>query len=108
MNWFRKNDGNRFLWPGYGENSRVLKWICERVDGAGKAKKTPIGQVPTPDALDVGGLGLAAEDLKLLLEVDVPGWRNEAADVAANYAKFGNRLPAALNDQLNALKQRLG
>ncbi len=107
VNWFRKDSGNKFLWPGYGDNSRVLKWICERVEGTGKAQKTAIGNVPTPDALDLSGLNLPADDVKTLLAVDVPGWQAEVADVAANYAKFGNHLPKALTEQLEGLKQRL-
>jgi phosphoenolpyruvate carboxykinase (GTP) len=108
VNWFRKSADGKFLWPGYGENSRVLKWICERVEGTGKAQRTPIGNLPAPDALDLSGLNLSAEDLKLLLTVDAPGWQNEVADVAANYAKLDSHLPKALSDQLDALKSRLG
>jgi phosphoenolpyruvate carboxykinase (GTP) len=108
VNWFRKSDNNKFLWPGYGDNSRVLKWICERVEVTGNARKTAIGNLPTPDALDLSGLNLAAEDVKCLLAVDVAGWKTEVADVAANYAKFGSHLPKALNDQLDGLKKRLG
>jgi phosphoenolpyruvate carboxykinase (GTP) len=107
-NWFRKDSTGKWLWPGYSENSRVLKWICERVEGAGKAQKTAIGNLPTPDALDLSGLNLTGEDVKCLLAVDVAGWKNEVADVAANYAKFGSHLPKALNDQLDELRKRLG
>jgi phosphoenolpyruvate carboxykinase (GTP) len=108
VNWFRKNGRGKWLWPGYGENSRVLKWICERVEGKGKAQSTAIGNLPTPDALDLNGLNLPAEDVQLLLAVDAAGWRHEAADVAANYVKFGSRLPKALSDQLDGLRRRLG
>jgi phosphoenolpyruvate carboxykinase (GTP) len=108
VNWFRKSADGKFLWPGYGENARVLKWICERVEGNGKAQKTPIGNLPTPDALDLSGLNLPAESVKELLAVDPAGWRNEIADVAANYAKFGGHLPKALNEELAELKKRLG
>jgi phosphoenolpyruvate carboxykinase (GTP) len=108
VNWFRKNAEGKFMWPGYGENSRILKWICERVDGTGQAQKTAIGNVPTADALDLSGSEVTVEQLQQLLQVDVEGWKNEIADVAANYAKFGSRLPAALNAQLDNLKQRLG
>ena len=107
VNWFRKNGGNRFLWPGFGENSRVLKWICERTEGTGRAQSTPIGNLPAHDALDLSGLDLPADNLRQLLEVDVPGWKAEAADVAANYARFGSQLPQALKDQLAGLQQRL-
>ena len=108
VNWFRKDSGNKFLWPGYGENSRVLKWICERVEGTGKAQKTAIGNLPTPDALDLAGLNLPEDDVKTLLAVDTAGWKAEVADVAANYAKFDSHLPKALTEQLEGLKQRLG
>ena len=108
MNWFRKSADGKFLWPGYGDNSRVLKWICERIAGTGKAQKTPIGNLPTPDALDLAGLNLPADDLKQLLAVDAAGWKNEIADVAANYAHFGDKLPPALAKQLESLRQRLG
>jgi phosphoenolpyruvate carboxykinase (GTP) len=108
VNWFRKSAEGKFLWPGYGDNSRVLKWICERVQGTGKAQKTAIGNVPTADALDLNGLNLSAENVKELLAVDAAGWKNEIADVAANYAKFGDHLPKALASQLDSLRQRLG
>ena len=108
VNWFRRSAEGKFLWPGYGENSRVLKWVCERVEDAAKAQTTPIGNIPTPDALDLKGLDLPAGNLEELLKVDLAGWRNEIADVAANYAKMGDKLPQALNDQLASLKQRIG
>jgi phosphoenolpyruvate carboxykinase (GTP) len=107
VNWFRKSADGKFLWPGYGENSRVLKWIAERVDGTGKATKTPIGNLPTADALDLSGVNLPLDDVKALTSVDADGWKKEVDDVAANYTKFGNHLPQALNDQLAGLRQRL-
>jgi phosphoenolpyruvate carboxykinase (GTP) len=108
VNWFRKGANGKFLWPGYGENSRVLKWICERIDGTGRAQKTPIGNLPTTDALDLSGLKMPANDVKELLALDAPGWKNEVADVAVNYAKFGSHLPKALSEQLDGLRKRLG
>jgi len=108
VNWFRRSADGKFLWPGYGENSRVLKWICERVEGTAKAQTTPIGNIPTRDALDLCGLGMHDEDISQLLAVDLAGWKNEIADVAANYAKLGDKLPKALNDQLDSLKKRIG
>jgi phosphoenolpyruvate carboxykinase (GTP) len=108
VNWFRKDAGGKWLWPGYGENSRVLKWICERVDGTAKAQETPIGNLPTPDALDVTGIDIPSADLQQLLAVDIAGWKKEADDIAAYYAKFGDRLPKALNEQLDSLRKRLG
>ena len=108
MNWFYKNGSGRFLWPGYGENSRVLKWICERAEGTGQAQKTAIGNLPAANALDLSGLNLPANDLKQLLAVDVAGWKKETEDVAANYAKLGSHLPKAFKDQLDSLRKRLG
>ena len=108
VNWFRRDANGRWLWPGYGENSRVLKWICERVEGTGKAHQTPIGNLPVADALDVSGLNLPANDLKQLLELDAAGWKKEVEDVAVNYAKFDSKLPKALSDQLQSLRNRLG
>ena len=108
VNWFRRSADGKFLWPGYGENCRVLKWICERVEGTAKAQTTPIGNIPTRDALDLSGLGMHDEDINELLAVDLAGWKNEIADVAANYAKFGDKLPKALNEQLDSLRKRIG
>jgi len=108
VNWFRRSADGKFLWPGFGENSRVLKWICERVEGTAKAQSTPIGNLPTADGLDVAGLDGVANNLKELLVVDTVGWKKEVEDVAANYAKFGSHLPKALNEQLDGLRQRLG
>ncbi len=108
VNWFRKDEGGKWLWPGYGDNSRVLKWICERAEGRGQAQKTPIGNLPAAGALDVSGLDLPAADLEQLLAVDVAGWKTEVEDVAANYAKFGSHLPKALSDQLDGLRKRFG
>ena len=108
VNWFYKNGSGRFLWPGYGENSRVLKWICERAEGTGQAQKTAIGNLPAANALDLSGLNLPANDLKQLLAVDVAGWKKETEDVAANYAKLGSHLPKAFKDQLDSLRKRLG
>ena len=107
VNWFRKNGADHWLWPGYGENSRVLKWICERVDGTGKARQTPIGNLPTMDAIDTSGLAIAEENLKTLTAVDAPGWKNEADDIEAYYQKFDGRLPSRLKNELDSLRQRL-
>lgn len=107
VNWFRKSPEGKWLWPGYGENSRVLKWICERVEGTGKAVKTAIGYLPTEDGLDVSGLKTTAADLKQLLAVDAAGWQVEIADISANYDKFGGKIPVALKKELEGLKERL-
>jgi len=108
VNWFRKDDDGKFLWPGYGENSRVLKWIFERVEGTGEAVETPIGYLPAPGALDLSGLDIAEAAMKELLAVDKDGWLNEVEGLAKYYEEFGNRLPAELRKQLAALKERLG
>jgi phosphoenolpyruvate carboxykinase (GTP) len=108
VNWFRTGPDRKFLWPGYGENSRVLKWICERVEGTGKFTKTPIGNLPAADALDLAGLDLPDANLALLLKVDAPGWRQEVADVAAYYSRFNGKTPRELINQLNDLLLRLG
>jgi phosphoenolpyruvate carboxykinase (GTP) len=107
VNWFRKAEDGHWLWPGYGENSRVLKWIFERIEGCGQAVRTAIGNLPTLAALDLSGLKVPAEDLHTLLSVDVEGWRQEAAGLSAYYDEFDDRLPAALRKQLAALEGRL-
>jgi len=108
VNWFRRSSTNKWLWPGYGENSRVLKWVCERVEGTGKAVETPIGFLPTPDALDLSGLNLPPENLQELLAVDREGWKADIEDIRAYYKNYGARLPEALNQQLAELIRRLG
>jgi phosphoenolpyruvate carboxykinase (GTP) len=108
VNWFRKNDAGKYVWPGFGENSRVLKWISERLAGTAEATDTAIGRVPTRDALDTDGLDLSDDSLELLLTVDPETWREEAALVKPHYERFGDHLPAALWDELAKLEQRLG
>jgi phosphoenolpyruvate carboxykinase (GTP) len=108
VNWFRKDSDGRYVWPGFGENSRVLKWIVERLEGKADAVDTPIGRVPSRDALDVDGLGLSDADLDLLLTVDPAVWREEASLIPAHYDRFGDRLPKALREELAALEERLG
>jgi phosphoenolpyruvate carboxykinase (GTP) len=107
VNWFRKDDG-RYVWPGFGDNSRVLKWIVERLEGRADAVDTPIGRVPSRASLDVSGLDLSDADLDLLLSVDAATWREEAAGIPEHYDRFGDRLPQALRDELAALEERLG
>jgi len=108
VNWFRRGEGGRFLWPGYGENSRVLKWVVQRLEGTAGAVQTPIGKVPTPESLDVAGLGITSEDLDAVLRVDVEEWRAEVPAVTEWFTKFGDKLPAVLWAELDALKARLG
>jgi phosphoenolpyruvate carboxykinase (GTP) len=107
VNWFREEAGRGFLWPGYGENSRVLKWVFERVTGAGRAVDTPIGRLPTPDALDLRGLDLAPDILNALLTVDIDGWLAEIPLIHQHFEKFGDRLPQGLAQELAALEKRL-
>jgi len=107
VNWFRKDVRGKFVWPGYGDNSRVLKWIVDRLEGRAEAQDTPIGRLPTRQSLDVAGLDLSAEALDLLLSVDVDVWREEAALMAEAYEKFGDRLPPVLKAQQEALVKRL-
>jgi len=108
VNWFRKNADGKWLWPGYGDNVRVLKWICDRAEGKGKAVKTAIGNIPTPDAMDLSGLDIAKDDLAQLLAVDVEGWKKEAANIGSFYDLLGSRMPAALRKELTQLQERLG
>ena len=107
VNWFRKNEGGQFVWPGFGDNARVLKWIAERLDGEAEAIDTPVGRVPTREALDLSGLSLSDADLSTLLDVDAQVWAEEASLIPDFYAQFGDRLPAALWDQHAALTDRI-
>jgi len=107
VNWFRKTADGKWLWPGYGENSRVLKWICERIDGTGKAVETPIGYVPAPGAIDLSGLKVSDQDMAELLRVDVNAWLQEVESIKKHYSQFGDRLPPGLRDELKALEERL-
>ncbi|MET8543400.1 phosphoenolpyruvate carboxykinase (GTP) [Kitasatospora sp. NPDC004799] len=108
VNWFRKNAEGKFVWPGYGENSRVLKWIVERLEGTGEGVETPIGVLPTVDGFDLGGLELSKEDLDLLFTVDADIWRQEAALVPAHLETFGDHTPKELWDEYRNLVARLG
>jgi phosphoenolpyruvate carboxykinase (GTP) len=108
VNWFRKDASGKFVWPGFGENSRVLKWIADRLAGRAEATETPIGNVPTRESLDLDGLGLIDEQIDLLLRVDNDAWRDEAATIRPHYERFGEHLPPALWDELAKLEQRLG
>jgi phosphoenolpyruvate carboxykinase (GTP) len=108
VNWFRKAPDGRWLWPGYGENSRVLAWMCQRVDGKAGAVETPIGLLPRPEDLDLRGLDVPPEDLRELLRVDVDAWRAEIPDIERHFAQFGDRLPRRLREQLRQLQARLG
>ncbi len=107
VNWFRKDQDGKFVWPGFGDNARVLKWIAERIDGEAEAVDTAVGRVPTAQALDLSGLNLTDDQLSTLLEVDAEVWTEEASMIPDFYAQFGDRLPARLWDQHAALEARL-
>lgn len=107
VNWFRKGPQGKFLWPGYGENSRVLAWVFDRLEGRAQGRQTPIGVLPTQDALDVSGLDVSAADLAELLKVDAEEWRRELPLIEEHYAQFGDKLPQALRRQARLLAQRL-
>jgi phosphoenolpyruvate carboxykinase (GTP) len=107
VNWFRKDDDGNFLWPGFGENSRVLAWIFERCDGEGEEVETPIGLVPAKDALDLSGLDLNEDGLEQLLDVDPEEWKVQLPQIHQHYAQFGDTLPEELRAQLDALERRL-
>ena len=107
VNWFRRDQDGRFLWPGFGENSRVLKWVFERVNGEGAARETPIGLLPPADGLDISGLEISDEDLHDLLSVDIDGWKSAIAQIEDHFAQFGDKLPPILNEQLSSLSAAL-
>ena len=107
VNWFRKTADGDWLWPGYGDNSRVLAWMCERVEGKAGATKTPIGNLPDESDLDLTGLDLAPENIRDLLRVDAEAWQAEVPDIEQHFAQFGDRLPARLRNQFTELQERL-
>ncbi len=107
VNWFRQGKAGEFLWPGYGENSRVLKWIFERCDGKVHANETPIGRVPEVADLDTRGLDIKGSRVEELLSVDVDGWLAELPSIREHFAHFGNHLPEGLNAEVRALEERL-
>ena len=108
VNWFRKDEDGKFIWPGFGENSRVLEWVFRRCNGQGEAVETPMGLVPAEGEIDTSGLDVTAEDMSQLLTVDEDGMREELPQVEEHLAQFGDRLPGAVREQLEELKRRLG
>jgi phosphoenolpyruvate carboxykinase (GTP) len=107
VNWFRTDANGKFLWPGYGDNSRVLKWVFERCDGKAKAKETPIGYLPDPTDLDVAGLNISAADMANLLAVDVNGWLAEIPLIRQHFEKFGSHCPKGMIEEVDSLEKRL-
>ena len=105
VNWFRKTEDGRWLWPGFGENARVLKWMCERIDGKVDAVETSIGLMPTADGLDLDGLDIPAADVEELLRVDDNAWKAELPDLREFFAKFGDRLPPRMQAQIERAEQ---
>jgi phosphoenolpyruvate carboxykinase (GTP) len=108
VNWFRRDEDGRFLWPGYGENSRVLKWIFDRVDGTANATRTEIGFLPSPGDIDTKGLDVSADDMSAILSVDTDGWKSALPQIKDHYATFGAKLPVRLAAQLHQLASALG
>jgi len=107
VNWFRKNEEGKFMWPGFGENSRVLKWIFERCAGTADAVETAIGNMPTLDGIDFSGLDMSDEDIANLMRVDTEGWLSELPSIEEYYDTFGDHLPEELRNQVKALRERL-
>ena len=107
VNWFRTGADGKFLWPGYGENSRVLKWVFERCEGSAHANETPIGRLPSPEDLDTEGLNISEAAMKTLLSVDVDGWLAEVPLIREHFAKFGDHLPKGMAEEVDKLEQRL-
>ena len=108
VNWFRKTPDGKWMWPGFGDNSRALKWMCERIEGKVGARETAIGLLPNEGELDVTGLDRKWQDnVQELLQVDTEAWKAEVPDIEKFFAQFGNRLPERLKQQLAQLKARL-
>ena len=107
VNWFRRDSDGKFLWPGYGENSRVLKWVFERLAGTATAHKTAIGYLPNTDSLDISGLKVSTQELELLLTIDQAGWNEAVPQIREHFATFGDRLPAKLTASLDSLESAL-
>ena len=108
VNWFRRDENGRFIWPGFGENVRALKWMCDRLDGRVGARETPIGLLPEIDDLDLNGLDISRETMEELLHVDVEGWKAEMPGIVEYMERFGDRLPDGIRKELDAMQKRLG
>ena len=107
VNWFRTDDEGNFIWPGFGDNMRVLNWIIDRCEGTADAVETPIGYVPKAEDIDLTDLDMDIETLRSILKVDRATWEKEAAEIEEHYKKFGNKLPKELRNQLEMLKANL-
>ena len=107
VNWFRKDENNKFIWPGYGENARVLKWICQRIEGTASAVETPVGNLPTLNSIDISGLKIDQTKLQQILSFEKENWKEEVSSIAQHFEKFGDRLPQELLQKLEAIRARL-
>jgi len=107
VNWFRKDENGKFLWPGYGENIRVLRWILDRVRGKGSAVQTPIGYLPTPQSIDSSEMNLKPHALQQVLSLDFDGWKKEVDDIEEFFSQFKDRLPVELRKEVTNLKNQL-
>jgi phosphoenolpyruvate carboxykinase (GTP) len=107
VNWFQKDKEGRYIWPGFGENSRVLKWIFERAEGTAKGVSSPLGIHPAPESFDTRGLNVSNEALKTLFYIDKAGWLNEVEGLKTYFQMFKERFPEALRQSLKRLKERL-
>ena len=107
VNWFRTDENGRFIWPGFGDNLRVILWILARTEGKAEAIKTPVGYVPAAGGIELTGLGLNADDIAGLLEIDRDAWLEDTENIGEFYGMIGERMPHELYDELDALKKRL-
>ena len=107
VNWFRTDEQGKFLWPGYGENLRVLEWIVERCENTAEAQKTPIGYIPTPRSLDMTGLDMSEQEINKLLQIDNAAWEQESQQIEDFFKQFGQRLPKEIGAELTDLRKRL-
>ena len=107
VNWFRTDDAGHFIWPGFGDNLRVIEWVLKRAFGEADAAETPIGFVPKPEDINLEGSGVDEATLRDLLTVDLDLWKQEVVGIREFYAKFGDKLPQSLRDELDALEARL-
>jgi len=107
VNWFRRNEQNKFIWPGFGENLRVLRWVIERCKGGGSAQETAIGYLPTAEGLNGGGLHVSQSDLDQLLSIEREGWRQNLKSQSDYFETFRDHLPSAIKEEHEALSKRL-
>jgi phosphoenolpyruvate carboxykinase (GTP) len=107
VNWFRKNADGKYVWPGFGENMRVLKWIVDRTQGSEDSVETPIGWMPTPESLKLAELGISSDDQRCLLSAQRDEWLNEVRERAEFFKQFGDRLPPRIREENDALRRRL-